>query len=219
MSRPNRHNEALLTELALTFLEGGFADLGRRISHEYETAFNNVRADESIRDSEKSIIAGHLRRARINSMLHSFAADQKWSAKDIQVGNRGCDSHVEIYAGRLIMTFHHVSSGQCRPAPAKYLEQNWELNEHLSQGMLFPIDKLESSLPSPNSFNLVVLHRTDEESAAQVGEITFAFLSDKTTLAEFSISDAIAHQSALNSIPEQELTILRKSFNLFSRRK
>jgi len=207
-------NEALLTELALTFPFGSFADFGRQLSHQYEEACNVISSDSTVREADRLVTTGQLRRAKVNSMLHSFAIHCGWFPRDVRMG-QGKDNHVEVHAGRLIVTCHHLTQGQKLPKSAKYLEQNWELNEALDQKELFPLQEIKSIITTQKKFNLLILHTTDPENCAQVGSIDFAFPTESETIAKFSITDAIGHQTKLMSLPEQDLQILKKRFNRF----
>jgi len=207
-------NEALLTELALTFPFGSFADFGRRLSHQYEEAFRVISSDTSVREADKSVTIGQLRRAKVNSMLHNFATDCGWNPRDVKMG-KGKDNHVEVYAGRLVITCHHLAIGQKLPKTTKYLEQNWELNDALDQKELFQLEDIKSTAPSCKNFNLLIHHTTDPENCAQVGTIDFVFPTESNTIAKFSIIDTIGHQAKLESLPEQDLIILKKRFNRF----
>lgn len=206
-------NDSLLTELALSLPNGAFADFGRRISHAYQSSYNAVFRDARVQGLDKTITCGHIRRAYVNTALREFAETNGIMPDDVKMG-KGADNHVEVRIGRLVLTCHHVARGQRLPAFAKYVDQNAELNELLSQMELFPI---EGPLkPSGKVFNVLVLHDGDEEGS-QVNDVRFVFPRGGELMASFSIGDIIAKQSIIEQLGEEAQLELKARFNRFRR--
>jgi hypothetical protein len=193
-------NEPLLIELALSLPNGAFADFGRRVSHAYEASYLSVLHDDLVQGLDKKITCGHVRWSYVNTALRDFAKSHDLLPKDVKMG-MGADNHVELRIGRLVLTCHHVARGQRLPYFAKYLGQNAELNELLSQMELF---QLEGPMePSSKEFNVLILHDGDE-NGRQVNDIRFVFPRSGETLAIFSIGDIIAKQSTIEQLSEDE---------------
>ena len=206
-------NQALLFELALSLPSGAFADLGRRISHAYESSYLSVQKDDRVQGLDKKITCGHVRWSYVNTALREFAKAHDLTPKDVKMG-AGVDNHVELRIRGLVLTCHHVARGQRLPSFAKYLSQNAELNELLSQMELFP---LEGPIqPSSKEFNVLILHDGDE-LGRQVNDIRFVFPRNGETLAMFSIGDIIAKQSTIEQLCEDEQIELKARFNRFRR--
>ena len=154
-------------------------------------------------------MTGQIRWGRVNRMLHEFAVNVGWSANDVKMGG-GIDNHVKIRAPFFSITCHHVAVGQVRPASAKYLNEAYEFNELLSQMMLF--DKEAKIVPMKKAFSVQIQHSANPERASQVEDIDFVFADPTGTLARFSISDLITCQGELNSLPVEDLNLIRKDF-------
>lgn len=206
-------NEALLIELALSLPNGAFADLGRRMSHAYEASYVSVHQDELVRGLDKKITCGHVRRAYVNTALRDFAESYGLTPRDVKMG-KGADNHVELRIERLVLTCHHVARGQRLPSHAKYVGQNAELNELLSQMELFPLDGPIHS--SSKEFNILILHDGNDDSR-QVNDIRFVFPRSGEILAIFSIGDIIAKRSEIEQLSENKQIELMARFDRFRR--
>lgn len=204
-------NDSLLIELALSLPNA--ADFGRRFSHAYAASFGMVYRDELVQGLDKPITCGHLRRAYVNTAVREYADANGLVCLDVKMG-RGADNHVELRIGRLVLTCHHVIRGQRLPAIAKYLDQNAELNEVLSQMELFPL--VGPLQPSSKVFNVLVLHDGDE-GGRQVNDVRFIFPRGGEILASFSLGDIIAKQSMIEQMGQDAQIELKARFNRFRR--
>ena len=204
-------SQPLLIELALSLPNGAFAGLGRRISHAYEASYVSVYNDELVQGLDKKITCGHIRRSYVNTALRDFARCYDVIPKDVKMGT-GVDNHVELRIERFVFTSHHVARGQRMPSCAKYLDQNEELNELLSQMELFPLKGPME--PSSKEFNVLILHDGGEDNR-QVNDIRFVFPRSGETLATFSISDIISKQSTIEQSKEDKQIELKARFNRF----
>lgn len=207
-------NSNLLKLIALVFPDGSPADLGRRISHEYESSFNEGSIEGKYRRADQLQIIGQMRWANNNRMLGEFAESVGWPVNDVRMGE-GHDNHVEITAKCFRITCHHVARGQSKPSNAKYLVNSYKMNGLLSQGDLFQenIDIYSHSVE--NLINLQILHTTNPENPRQVEDIDFVFANSQGTLAKFSISDLISCQAELQALPIEEMKMIKKQFKKF----
>lgn len=203
-------NSKLLQLLALEFPDGSPAEFGRRLSHEYEAAYNEGHDKVRFGSAICHIMTGQIRWGRVSRMLHEFAAYAGWTSCDVKMGS-GEDNHVKMQTGCLSFTCHHVSPGQVRPAAAKYLNQAYETNGLLSQMMLFERnDNIDMEI---KILNVQIQHSANPLRAKEIHEIEFVFADISGTIAKFSISDLITCQGELYSLATDELNLIRKEFH------
>lgn len=199
--------EPLLNELALTFPFGFWAELGRKLNYAYFYSSQVVSDDEEVGWADQKTLIGHHRRASIHNGLRKVCEDFGVTHEDIPCGD-GRDNHVEIRAGRMVVTCHRLSGLRSLPDTARYLEQNSELNTSLSQ-KYFDFMSISPKIIAAKPVNVLILHRESEDSSREVGEIELVFPDGRKRLFRFHLKDVVGRQNELEAMSPDEIEEVR----------
>ena len=210
--------DLLLTEVACSLPFGAWAEIGRKISFSYYSSYHMVNDDQQVGEPDKKILRGHLRRATVNEALREACRQFNIPFGDVSVGE-GTDNHVEVYAGRLLVTCHRLTGSKSLPDSARYLDQNSELNLSLSQGELFDLWTVEPLQMAENPINLLILHAESDDSPSEVGDIEVVFPKGRSRLCTFHLKDVVSKQSELERLEPDDLEELKRRVEEITRKR
>lgn len=199
--------EPLLMELALTVPFGFWAELGRKLNYACYYSFQVTSDDPEVGRADQKTLMGHHRRAAVHNALRKVCNDFGVEFADVG-SDEGTDNHVEIRAGRMVLTCHRLSGGRKLPDTARYLEQNADFNSSLSQ-RFFNFMGEEPKVIANKTVNVLILHGESEDSRAEVGEIELVFPDGRTRLFRFQLEDAVKRQNELEALSPDELREVR----------
>lgn len=215
----------LLTEIALTFPFGCPSAMSKKINQCYFAAHTSTLDDTFIGKADVLFETGSRRVRYINQALREMAEAHKpaFVVRDLQMGNQGRDNHVELRAGRFLITHHHQTICDKFPKdflnfPAKYVQQNARLCNSRRQLELFDPETISTpeSLIAP--FNLLIVHRKSADTLSEVGEIEFILPQGRRKLVGFDISEVITRQKELEAMAPEDLEELRNALKELQRR-
>lgn len=143
-----------LKQLLIADLPPGFVRaLLERIENIYPESYTSMFNNPSLCDEQAKYVLGHYRRGLAETVLMNTAAEHGLKVRLKQPENGGC-KHVYVTAGRFGFVMCHVPTSGGLPKPSDSREQSSKINEHISQGNLFPVD----SEPSDEEFYGVFVH-------------------------------------------------------------
>ena len=217
MSCPIKNDQLLLREIALVLPLGSVAEFGRGIHAAYYNAHDSSLHDPGVGSADRIFERGNRRRTYINESLRQFTKNNLPvnACKDVCIGSRGSNNHVELHIGRYVITCHHVASLSQMPKESLYRKQNADLNLLMSQTELFPLEETTNVSQFKNPFNLLILHTESEESSSEVGMIEFVFPIGSKKLTSFSIEEIVNEQEVLARMEESDLEELRYRHDQF----
>lgn len=150
----NAEEEMTLTQLLISDLPPGFV---RAVLDQfpliYSEAHEVVHNNPDYGKPEAEYLLGHQRRALGEASLRNLAVEHGLKVEMLKPEKGGCE-HVMITVGRFKFTLCHVASQGAFPKSSPCREQYSLINEHLSQGQLFPIE----SDPSDADIYAVLVH-------------------------------------------------------------
>ncbi len=198
----------LANDLALRFPDGFWAELGRLVTGAYFNADRNTRFDPEVGKADRMSDRGHRRRSYLNNALRKAA--EMWpdevESKDVCMGpENGSNNHVEVKVDKYVLTHHHLTGVRTLPEGSKYFDQNTGLNEELEQRELIPLREYMPQDGFEKPFNLLILHREDPESSAELGEIELVFAKDRKRLAAFPLKQIAQIQARLAEMSPKDL--------------
>lgn len=208
----------LLRELALVLPFGFSVNASRGIHSAYFHAHENTLHDPLVGKSDFIFDRGGRRRTYSNSILRDLCKeydDEVIKSEDVCVGRKRTNNHLEMYAGRYVLTCHHLPKGRKLPKISNYIENNASVNAMLCQDELFPIDAVVKPSSMRQPFNILLLHTEDEESPWELGTLDFVFPLAGERLASFSIEEVIQEQEYLATLAESDLQELRERHSEF----
>lgn len=208
--------EPLLMELALTFPFGFWAELGRKLNYAYFYSSQVISDDPEVGRADQKVLRGHHRRAAVNNALRKLCQEFEVKCEDVQSDDGTGDNHVEIHAGRMLLTCHRLSGERSLPDSARYLEQNSELNITLSQKCFDFMNEAPKAIAA-KPVNLLILHRESEEALSEVGDVELVFPDGRKRLFRFDLSDAVKKQNDLQTLAPDNLAELRRRIDEIKR--
>jgi hypothetical protein len=170
------HRNATLDGLLAADLPSGFVcallDLTPNL---YRDAYAAVYENPVFGIPEADYMLGHERRARFEAMLRDVAVKHGLKvamerSKDEDDREHGCQ-HVRVFAGRFTFTACHVSSPGGFPRYSRTREQYSLINEHASQGQLFPV----VSDPKKSDLYGVIVHTETRRKKEELQSIAIGF--------------------------------------------
>lgn len=206
-------NQLSLQEIALSLPDGLPQQWGFGFTSAYLNAYRNVNHDPLIGKADKKFELGHRRRSygfeSLRQACDRYGEESGVTFVDVRMGKKkGMDSHLEIYAGRLRITSHHLGRTKKLPDLSKYLQQGLALNDLLSQAELFD-PSIFGKQSKEKGFNLLILHRENPSSPDSVESINFVFARDKKIIASFSLKDVVQEQNRLSELADKDFQYLK----------
>lgn len=130
----------LLKQLLIDDLPPAFIRvLLERIEQIYPESYMSMLNNPSLGEEQANYVLGYYRRALGESVLQNTAAEHGLSIQLVQPDNGGC-KHIYISTEKFGFSMCHVSKSGGFPKHSDSREQSSKINEHLSQGSLFPIE-------------------------------------------------------------------------------
>jgi hypothetical protein len=119
----------------------------------YRDAYAAVYQNPCFGKPEADYLLGHHRRAMFEAALRNLAAKHGLRVIMAKCEKGGCE-HVRVVAGRFSLTACHVGGRGSFPRHSHSREQYSLINEHLSQGQLFPVQ----STPKDAELYGIIVH-------------------------------------------------------------
>jgi len=202
----------LANDLALRFPDGFWAELGRFCAAAYFNAYNNSKFDPDVGRADEKVDRGHRRWAYMNTALRKLK--DSWpdeiTIEDVCMGpDKGSNNHVELRVNKYLLTHHHLTGSKNLPDGSKYLTQNTDINEDLEQLELIPVREYMPETGFNKPFNVLVLHREDPQSGADLGQVELVFANGRRRLAVFELSEISKLQALFAEMSPEDLFDLK----------
>lgn len=144
--------------------------LHQRLNDVYRMSCEKVLADPDLGEEQASYALGYYRRALAETVLKDLSAQHHLRVESRQSENGGCKC-VYAASSRFGLTMCHVQSPGHFPKYSTTREQSSKINEHISQGELFPLPPT----PSDESIYGIFVHTEQNGMKDRLGSLCIGF--------------------------------------------
>lgn len=162
--------ELLVSDLPRGFLKA----LIERVPLVYAEAHDSVTHDPRFGEAEARYLHGHTRRAILEATLRTTAQSFGMAVEMRRAEGVGGPEHVMVISGRFCFTACHLPSSNGFPKESRHRQQYSMINEHVTQGQLFPI----SSEPDAADIYGVIAHCEVPGEKGTLGTLVIGFPND-----------------------------------------
>lgn len=125
--------------LADTLPPGFISSLLDRLSGVYSDSHSAMINDPALGDNQARYVLGYYRRGACETVFERTAAEFGLIAKEISPETGGC-SHIQVSNDTFDFSMCHVQANAGFPKHSDNREQSSQINSHMPQGDLFPIN-------------------------------------------------------------------------------
>ncbi len=165
-----------LKELIAQQLPPGFVKgLIDGIGNIYPMSCQTMASDTNLGEEQASYTLGYYRRGCAETLFSRMAAQYGMRQASVQPENGGC-THVCVSVGDFSLVLCHVQGINTFPQHSDNREQSAKINEHLSQGDMFPNELKEASSENKRKRIFgVIIHSENGSAKDALGSIKIGF--------------------------------------------